>query len=42
LKSATRWQPVNGGLGETPRPTVKVRMRGNAGTFFLRFLSALD
>ena len=27
LKSATRLHPVSGGLGETPRPTVKVRMR---------------
>gem|GEM_PF-3520514 len=29
LKSATRWQPANGGFGEIPEPTVKVRMRGN-------------
>jgi len=27
LKSATRLHPASGGLGETPRPTVKVRMR---------------
>jgi len=27
LKSATRWHPANGGFGEIPEPTVKVRMR---------------
>jgi hypothetical protein len=29
LKSATRTQPVGGGLSEILRPTVKVRMRDN-------------
>ena len=29
VKSATRWQPANGGSGEIPEPTVKVRMRGS-------------
>ena len=27
LKSATRSKPLTGGLGEIPKPTVKVRMR---------------